>query len=208
MKLTFIFILLTSLAFGQKKGVVFYNEAEEEISQAEFAATKNYRENLDIYLENDSTIIALLIAREKFGYLDKSSFNDLKSYLTNISGKEIDSAQYIVINYLTPLPKKADTKKSWSTWNVLDRDYPWELRKIANINQFWVHSPECDNLEFYRPKRINWIADKENVFKKLFFPYDIIHGNFLLIKPDGKFYYYLGEHSKYEIWDKARKYFR
>lgn len=208
MRLTFLFIIFTSLAFGQERPIVFYNESGEKISKQKFIKTKDYNKNLDLYLENDTTQIGLLITRRKFGQLDKNTFKYLKSYLTELTDNQIDSTQNIVINYLTAYPKKNETKNSRSGWNVLDRDYLKNLHKIENINQFWIHSSECDNLEYYHQKRINWIEDEENLLKKLFFPYPVRYGNYILIKPDGKFYYYLGEHSKYQIWENAEKFFK
>ncbi|NIK92743.1 hypothetical protein GZ212_11325 [Mangrovimonas sp. CR14] len=207
MRLTLIFILFAYWGFAQEKPIVFYNESGEKVNRRKFIEAKDYSKNLDLYFENDTTQIGLLVTREKFGQLDESTFENLKSYLTELTDKTIDSTQNIVINYLTAFPKKADNTKSSSTWNVLDKDYLKKLHKIADINQFWINSPESDNLEYYHQNKINWIADKESLFEKLFFPYEIRYGNFILIKPDGKFYYYLGEHSKYEIWEKSKKYF-
>lgn len=208
MRLTIAFILLTCLTFGQEKPIIFYNESGEKINKQEFIETKNYSKNLDLYFENDTTQIALLVTRRKFGQLDKNTFEKLKSYLTELTNKKIESTQNIVINYLTAFPKKADNTKSRSTWNVLDKDYLKKLHKTADINQFWINSPESDNLKYYHQNKINWIADRESLFKKIFFPYEVRYGNYILIKPDGKFYYYLGEHSKYQIWEDVKKYFK
>lgn len=208
MRLFFIIIFYTGLTFGQQKPIVFYNEVGEEINQLDFLRSKDYSENLDLYFENDTIQIGILITRQKFGHLDKKTFVNFKSYLSNISDKQIDSSQNIVINYLTPLPKKVDNIKSKSSWNVLEKHYLRKLHKIADIKQFWITSPESDNLNFYHHNKINWISDKDNLFKNLFFPYDVRYGNFILIKPDGSYYYYLGEHSKYKIWEKAEKFFK
>ncbi|MGY0393269.1 hypothetical protein ACW5R3_12010 [Bizionia sp. KMM 8389] len=208
MRFIFIFIFFTSVILGQQKPMIYYNEAGKEINQQEFIETKKNRDNLDLYFDNDSIQIALLIKRQKFGHLDKKTFEDLKSYLSDLTKKSIDSTQNIVINYLTAFPKKADNTKSRSTWNVLNKDYLVKLHKIADISQFWISSPESDNLKYFHQKKINWKTDKANLFEKLFFTYEVPYGNFILIKPDGKFYYFLGEHSKYEILEKAKKYFK
>ncbi|WP_299157076.1 hypothetical protein [uncultured Christiangramia sp.] len=208
MRLTILFMLFTSLNFGQEKSIVFYNENGEKISKQKFIKTKDYGKNLDLYFENDTTQIGLLITRQKFGQLDKNTFEYLKSYLSELTDKPIDSTQNIVINYLTAYPKKDENKKSRSGWNVLNRDYLKKLHKIGNIIQFWIHSAECDNLEYHHQKSINWEEDEDNLLKKLFFPYEVRYGNYILIKPDGKFYYFLGEHSKYHIWENAEKFFK
>lgn len=207
MRLLLLFTLFTSLTFGQDKPILFYTENGKQVSKQEFFKTRDHNNNLDLYFENDTTQLGILIARQKFGQLDKSTFNNLKDYLSELTSKSIDSSQNIVINYLTVYPSKKDVKTEQSNWNVLDNDYTRKLHKVANINQFWINSPECDNLNYYRQKKINWIADTENLLKKIFFPYEIENGHYVLIKPDGRFYYYLGEHSKYNIWENAEKFF-
>lgn len=208
MRLSLFFIFFTSIFFGQQKPIVFYNEIGEKISQQEFIDTKDYSKNLDLYFENDTTQIGILITRQKFGQLDKRTFTELKKYLSELGERKIDSTQNIVINYLTAFPKKEENTKSRSGWNVLDRNYLKKLHKIAPINQFWINSPQSDNLKYYHQNKINWLTDKENLFSKLFFPYGVRYGNYILIKPDGKFFFYLGEHSKYQIWESAEKYFK
>lgn len=103
----------------------------------------------------------MLITRQISGQLDEKNFTTLKLYLTELSDRQIDSTQNIVINYLNPYPKKNENYSSKSGWNVLDGDYIKKLHKIADINQFWINSPESDNLEFYHKNKINWITDKE-----------------------------------------------
>ncbi|RPD94290.1 hypothetical protein EGM88_12550 [Aureibaculum marinum] len=208
MKLTLVFILISILTFGQKKSTVFYNENGEKIDKQKFIKARNYNKNLDLYFENDTAKIALLVTRYKFGKLDKNTFENLKSYLTELTDTKIDSTQNIVINYLTAFPKKDTNTISTSEWNVLQRKYTRKLHKIANINQFWINSTQCDNLEYYHHKKINWITDKDDLFKKLFFTFEINYGNYILIKPDGKFYYYLGEHSQNQILEDAENFFK
>ena len=208
-KIKYLIILLISIkAFGQTKPIEFYNENGEKITKEEFFESKDPAKNLDIYFEDDSLQFGLLITRLEFGQLDPPTFTKLKSYLTEISQTQIDSTQNIVINYLTAYPKREGSTKPRSTWNVLDRNYLKRLHKIADIKQFWINSPQADNLKFYHHNKINWIADEENLLKKLFFPYEAKHGHYILIRSNGKFYYYLGEHSKYQIWEDAEKFFK
>lgn len=205
----YLIILLISIqTFGQTKQIVFYNENGEEITEENFLNSRNYSRNLDLYFENDSIQYGLLIERQKYGQLDQKTFTELKTYLGQLSQTQIDSTQNIVVNYLTAFPKKEENTTSRSGWNVLDRDYLKKLHQIAPINQFWINSSQADNLQYHHQNRINWITDNENLFNKLFFPYEVRYGNYILIKPDGKFYYYLGEHSKYQIWETAGKFFK
>ncbi len=187
-----LIILLSFKGFSQKKKLVFYNENEEEITKEIFFNTKDYSKNLDLYFENDSVQYGLLITRQKYGKLDKETFTELKNYLDELSGIKIDSTQNIVINYLTEFPKKEQNNKPKSKWNVLDKDYVIKLNDISSISHYWINSPRCDNLKYYHIKQINWLTDKDDVFKNLFFPYETRYGNYILIKPNGQYFYFLG----------------
>jgi len=203
----FLLILISTKVFTQTKPIVFYGENDEEVTKKDFFRNRDYSKNLDLYFESDSLQFGILIKRQKFGKLDKYSFNELKSYLNKLSDIKIDSNENIVINYLSALPSKKDNIKQKSTWNILDNDYIKKLHKIADIKQFWISSPRSDNLLYHHQNKINWLKDEEDVFKEYFFPYEVRYGNYILIKPDGRYYYYLGEHSKYEIWESSEKYF-
>lgn len=208
MRLRLLLFFFTCFAFGQEKPIVFYNENGEAISKQKFIQSTDYDKNLDLYFENDTTQIGILLTRKIIGRLDKKTFEYLKSYLTKLSRRPIDSTQNIVINYLTAYPTKEENRGLRSGWNLLEKRYLKKLHRIANINQFWLHSPKCDNLEYYMHKRINWIEDKEGLFNILFFKYEVRDGNYILIKPDGRFFCYLGEHSTDEILENAKKYFK
>ena len=78
MRLTFIFILFSCLSFGQEKPIVFYNEIGEKIDKQKFIENIDYSKNLDLYFENDTTQIGLLVTRKKVGKLDKNTFGNLK----------------------------------------------------------------------------------------------------------------------------------
>lgn len=207
--LKYIFIILISYACkGQTEPTVFYNESGEKITKKQFLDYKNKTENMGLYYNNDSIQYAILLTQKKFGKLDENTFTRLKDYLSTLSGSKIDASKNIVINYLNKYPEKAENKTTRTGWNVLDKDYLKKLHRIADINQYWIHSPESDNLEYYHQDRINWLADKDLFFKTTFFPYDVRYGNYILIKPNGNYYYHLSEHSKYTIWDTAKQFFK
>ncbi|WP_299706832.1 hypothetical protein [uncultured Pontibacter sp.] len=203
-----IFLLLTTQAFAQNKPMKYYGENGREVSEQVFFESRNYSQNLDLYFEDDSTHYGLLVTRQNSGKLDQQVFEELKAHLTQISGKQVDATKNIVVNYLTAFPEKIQPTTPKSAWNMFDKDYLRKLHKIAAIEQFWLNSPEAENLAYYHKNSINWIEDKGSHFQKVFFPYEVGVGNFVLLKPDGQFYYYLGEHGKQEVWEKAQKYFK
>lgn len=205
----FIFII-TIGSIAQEKTSKFYNEHGEKISQNDFLETKDYSKNIDVYYENDSLQIGVLLTRKKFGYFEPETFTKIKSYLTELSGKTIDSTHNIVINYLSGyfLNNEKDESKTRSRWNVLDKNYLKKLHNITEIEQFWVNSPKVkSNLKYYYSNRYDWLTDQDDFFKKLLFPHDVLLGNFILIKPNGRYYYYLGEHSKNKILKTSEQFF-
>ncbi len=192
--------------YSQSKAIKFFNENGTQLSEEEFYNNRDYSQNLDVYLENDSIAYGILLSRRKFGNLDAATFHKIKSYLGQLRGRDIDPNRNIVINYLTE-PIGIEDKQGKTGWNILGKNYLKKLHKIADIEQFYVNSPKVGNLKFYHLNSINWLEDHEELFKKLFFPYETVNGNYILIKPDGRFFYYLGEHSKFEVWENAEKFF-
>ena len=64
------------------------------------------------------------------------------------------------------------------------------------------------NLEYFHSNRINWVADKGEVLKNLFFEYETSYGNFIIIKPNGQYFYYLGEFGKQHVLRYTRKFLK
>ncbi len=205
--LHFAMLFLSIATFGQKKAINFYDESGKEITKEIFVKSIDHSKNIDLYFENDSLNYALLVIREKEGQLENKTFARLKNYLAELSGAPIDSTKNIVINYLSGLPKYNGDSEPLLNLYTLESDYLKKLHRIAKIQQFWIHSPETENPEEYIKNNYNWIADKNRFFMDVFFRYEFPYGNYILIKPDGKFYFYLGEHSKERIWKSARKFF-
>lgn len=201
-KILFIIILFISFfGYSQKKTIKYYNEIGKEINKDEFIKTKNQSDNIDIYFKNDTIDYALLIKRLNFGKLEKDTFLNFKNYLSAISNTKIDSTKYLVINYLSSLPKKSENTKSKSGWNIFDKIYLERLTSKGNVQHFWVNSPENDNLEYMHYNEINWLSDKKKIFNKIFLKYNVKYGYFLIINPNREFIFYVGEYSKQQVWD-------
>lgn len=48
MKILFIFLLFTSVTFGQEKLILYYNEDGREMTRQEFENVIDYRKNLNL----------------------------------------------------------------------------------------------------------------------------------------------------------------
>ena len=177
----------------------YYDENGYEITREKFNSSEK---TLSLFFENDTMSFGVSLKRENYGRLDANTLDQFHNYLSKISGRKIDSTKNIVINYITGYPKRKDNTKEKSTWNVLKfpKEYRNRLNRKANADQFWVHSPDNDNLEYYHSEKIEWYNDKERIFESLFFPYEVAYGNFILLKPNGEYFFFLGEYGEYEIW--------
>ena len=187
-----------SLASAQKP-FRFYDEKGNDITGK---AIKSKVPHIIGFGENDSIKFGVSLKREKVGTLSALQFNKLKEYLELLCGSPIDAGSNIVVNYISALPKIEEKSKERSKWNMLEfpNTFTNQLRKQANARQFWVSSPLVSNLRFYHGERIDWLKDEQRIISELFFPYEIPDGSFVLIKPDGSYVYYLGEHEKMEFW--------
>ena len=201
-------VIFFTLLFGysQKKTEKYYNEEGKEISKKLFKKRLSNRKNIKGYIEDSTAVHYALLSRSVIGKLDNKNFSILKSYLDRLSGFKLDTTKFIVINYLSSKPAKSENTKPKSTWNVLDLDYFRKLNKIGNIQQYSICNPANDNLKYFHEDRINWLADDGGLIKRMFFLYDVKYGGFLIIRPNGVFVYFLGEHSKYRIWETAKKF--
>ncbi|MDX1272588.1 hypothetical protein [Bizionia paragorgiae] len=206
--ITYLALFLFSFTcLSQTKTIVLYNEDGTTLTKEQFLTSSRLKDKFSVYYENDTIKYGIVLNRIKFGTISPSTFSELKNYLTQLSGTPILEKQNIVINYLNKTPLTSQNKQPKSSWNVLDRDYTKGLHRIADIRQFWIYHPETDELDYYQKNNINWISDTANFFKSTFFPFDVRYANYLLIKPDGSYFYQLSEHSKYTIWDRAKSFF-
>jgi len=206
-----LLILVTLFVFksySQEKPMRFYDINGKKITRDKFYKNKDFSKNLDLHFENDSIQYGFLIKRINFGKLNKAQFGVLKKYINELSNTKIDSTKNIVINYLSSHSKKSKKSKRRTSWNIFDNDYLRKLHKIAEIQQFWINSPGNDNLEYFHSNTINFISDKDKLFEKLFFPYQIPYGNYLIIKPNGLYVTSAGKYGKQHVWKLTKKFIK
>ena len=203
---TLISLLILALnCFSQNKTYKFYNVDGYEISRKKF-----YKEKLDnkifpLYFQNDTIIFGVLNYREKYGVLNDTDFRQLKEYLNSFQNDQIQPNNMIVINYLTGVSVLGQNEKSRTSWNIFDGNYLRKLERIADISHFWIASLDRSKLDYFYGKKVEWKEDIENFIPRLFFPYETTYGYYIIIKPDGKYYYSIGEYGKYNVWNKAKE---
>ncbi len=203
--LVILLLLFSCPLWSQKKPVYKFDENGNELV-GQFVILK------DGYIfgevESDTAIIRVAQKRLVTGTLSGSQLHDLRTYLMKITASEIDPAKNIVINYLSSIPK-VDDAEGKSKWTLLEfpNRISRQLKTWYNAEHFWINSPGATNLEYYHQGKINWISDSKRMLNKLFFPYEVPYGHFVLIKPDGSFLYLLGEHNKADFKRYADEFF-
>ncbi|WP_394907500.1 hypothetical protein [uncultured Mesonia sp.] len=211
-KILFIISFFSLGVWGQNndKPKVFYNLNDEEIGWQAYFKLKEETNSLNQITATDSTMQYRLIRRENTGTLQPSTFLQLKQYLSALSGKEIRENENIVINYLSRYPEKNQPTghSSRSKWNIYHKNYLKKLHQLAPIKQFWMHSPTIKTLDYHHANRLNWLADEKDALFILFLKKTVALGNYILIKPDGRYYYYLGEYGKDHVLRQGEDFFK
>lgn len=194
-----LFICLTTNA--QNKKEYFYDENDVAINECEFACKIDYKINIDRVFTSDTAIVGRLYIRKVYDELQPEAMEYLRKYLATISGKELDTAKVIVINYF---PGDKEIAEGLSKGHIYDKNYTRKLNKITPNEQFWIYKSD-KNLKYNHGKRLNWIYDKTHYIENTFFPVFFNSGSYVIIHPNGKFIKYYGEYGKYDVWDTAEE---
>lgn len=200
MKMFLLLLLSTTTLFAQKKTELFYDGNNNAVSKKEFEAAKDYKVAIDYTTENDTAIVTRLTARQNFGKINNDELKNLQRYLSEISNRPADSAKIIVINYYTGTSAdKKEKGKNAVSGNLADKDYLTLLNKQGNVQQYYIYNYK--KLEQHANGNVKLFHDTRDIIKNSFFPNYFRYGSLAIIMPDGNYFTYLGEHSKYLVWD-------
>ena len=112
----------------QNKKEYFYDENDVAINECEFACKIDYKINIDRVFTSDTAVVGRLYTRKVNGELQREAMEYLRKYLANISGRQLDTAKVIVINYF-PGDKNIETGLSHAY--LYNKDYTKKLNKIT-----------------------------------------------------------------------------
>jgi len=199
-----IYLFISYFSFSQEYVRKYFNVNKKEITQKKFYKQKNYKVNLDVFIQSDSLIIGMLVNRTNQGKLDEIKLSQLRQYLSRLSGKNIDSSKTIVINYLSSTPKTFNNSKK-STWTIFNKNYLISLNKLSNIHQIWVNNPNNLNLEYFHKDKINWVEDSNRIIENQFFPFEFQYGNFVVINSNGNYISHYAEYGPEEVLKYTKK---
>ena len=199
-KIILIFILIQTLNLNaQSIKQEFYDTNGNKISKEEFLKLEDHTINIPIGLDYDTLQVFKLVKRIELDVLDTLSLENLKKQLEINYGQKIADDDYIVINYVTsnPILKK---EKYLSLWTILQPDYIKNLHNKIKCKQFWIYDESQTDLDTYRYPHINWLKEKDNFIKNLFYPFQFNYGNCTIVAPNGKYYSYFGEYGPEKVF--------
>lgn len=195
-----IFLFLSFKISAQKNKIIYVNEQKQEIDKLEFQKLKKTDEYWDIYFQQDSLDIYLLVKRNTKGKISKNQLNQLKE---NLSIKEITTNTIIVIIYY-PGKDKCNATKKTSSWNIFDKNYLKKLNKISKISHHWVYK-DSEDLKYFYKKKIDWKKDTNQFLEKLFFKYKFPCSSSVLIDANGNYITIYGEFGKQNVLQIAQE---
>lgn len=131
---------------------------------------------------------------KEIGNLNEDTISYIVSYIENISGRQIDKTKSLVINYYNE-PKK--TNRLCMIGNLKNKVYTDFFKD--NKDFFEISFAHADDYK----KRKNLFNDKENLLRDTLFHDFCTCGNYIIIRPNGRFYRYYGEHRHDEVPKKA-----
>lgn len=195
----FFFLIQTLNINAQSTKQEFYDTNGNKISKEEFLKLENHKINLAIGLDYDTLQVFKLVNRINLDILDTLTLEKLKKHLELNYEQKITKDDYIVINYITanPILKK---EKELSLWTILQPNYIKKLHNKIKCKQFWIYDELQTDLDSYQYPHINWLKEKDNFIKNLFYPFQFSLGNCTIIAPNGNFYSYYGEYGPEKVF--------
>jgi hypothetical protein len=197
MKFLYIFFVLGFTCLGQspeKPGYLF-NEKGEMITQDVFSKKTKSNKYTWIAYETKDSINARLILIEEYGEISTEKRNQVLIYLKKITRSTINEDQTLVINFA--FKKSMPNQPHCLDYYSSVKSYRNFFKRKKQFIQFYITEKG-----FVYPKDFVF-EDNNDIIRKLLFPFGS-GCNYIIIKPDGKFYRQMGEHHQDQIPSKVK----
>lgn len=194
--LTFLAITTFTFCAAQSKKEILLDENDMPITVQQFKekiVTPGQKFTYTTF-ENDTAVFGKIVLTEERGLLTQEMRANILDELRKITGKEIQEAKPIVINYFY---EQVTTKRQMIEHYTSDKNYKKFFKEHLEYLQFFIAQ---NNVKF---KQKNLLRDTDSKLSKILFPYPIAV-NYIIIWPDGKYYKWLGEYSQFKIPDKIK----
>jgi len=192
--LLLITFISTLFSFGQNKKEYIVDENFKSISDETF---KNKLKEVDNhkmkyyykFYENDTAKIGQVLLFRTKGVVSLDKRKSITDYIYKITGRKITPNQNIVISYYNSEKRKGDCMN----FQLKDK----ELRKYFknNTQSFQIAFARKENMRNIK----NLYIDAENIIRDNLFSEFWGCGNYIIIRPDGRYLKELGEHHPHDI---------
>lgn len=195
-RLLFLALLNYTFAFSQEKTSkeYFIDENKNTIDSKTFQEKLKDKKYWYKTFEKDTATITKLIQKEVYGKLSNELKKLIFKELERLSGKVIGSEETVIINFFI----KPESNPNGSCIDHYTNDAQFQnytLKKKNKIKQFFIVE---ENYSYDKNRVIN---DSNGIIEKLSFEDGLGCGNYIIIKPSGKYYIKFGEYRQDKIKD-------
>lgn len=178
-------LLFTAAGCTTKTKIIYFDSDQNQISKSRFFESRDFRYNIDVYYETDTTRVGLLVNRRKFGKFSKDEFDLFKSQLASSLDTQITFDKPVIINYFFDIGNGEDCVN-----NVYPLPYTVKLEEM--FPQY--HSIYVVNKDYGYKTKFNKIkTDKFDLIRTVFIKHKIRCLNYIGIKPNGSYAYCYGD---------------
>jgi hypothetical protein len=199
MRIIFILFLFSLRSLGQpteKPGYVL-DENGKNISQDFFLQqSKTGKYSWATYETKDSLNVRLVL-REVYGEINPKQKKELLENLKIITGTTVHNDHTIIINFAFKETSPYQTRHCLDHYSSV-KSYRNFFKNKEQFAQFYISQQG-----FKYPKEFVF-EDSNDAIRKMFFPYGL-DCNYIIVKPDGRFYRQMSEHHQDKIPSKAKE---
>lgn len=199
MRLTFLLLLFSLKSLGQstdKPGYVL-DENGKNISQDFFIQqSKTGKYSWATYETKDSLNVRL-ITREIYGEINPKQKKELLDHLKDITNTAVHNNQTIIINFAFKETSPNQQRHCLDHYSSV-KSYRNFFKNKELFAQFYVSQQGFKYHEEFV------FEDSNDAIRKMFFPYGL-DCNYIIIKPDGRYYRQMSEHHQDQIPSKAKE---
>ena len=204
-KIIHLLILFSIFGFSQsnnKQKHFFLDENEKPINQKVYLE-KNYSNNnqtfLGISYSIEGAIYHKLFHRKISGTLNEEEFNEVKKILSE-AVKENSNTDFFIFEYLDEDYFSHINDDNFRGY-VYQKNFSKKVGRDKSVQLVYLSCPEL----FEKAKKLDtnfrkYIQDDNNSFKERFYPDGVSLMNLTIIRKDGKYITFLGEHGPDEVF--------
>lgn len=179
---TLFFISLSNSLLSQNsKKIIYLNTDNIEITKKQYN-TAHKKTTFNVETENDTVIIKKLYSRKNFVKLDSIYLNQIKGFLTKVSGAEFDKNKNTIIHLYRENNNIRKDIKYKKYWNY--------IKKHSNKYQSFLIGSKESGIK--QDIKHHIYLDEKDFLNYLFFENSIFEINHLFIKPNGETFIFFG----------------